>query len=423
MTTAVSARRALSFGTAFAVAALLPTAAQATDGYFLNGVGAKAKGAGGVEIAMPQDTLVIAVNPAAATEIGHRLDIGVDLFVPDRGARIAGNGAGLDGSYSGNGANPFVLPEVAYVRPLSDHLAVGLAISGNGGMNTHYDTNPFAGIGASGYAGVNLQQIQISPTVAYEFAPGQSIGVSPVLVLQSFSMNGAQPFSGYSQDPEHFTNNGTDWTTGFGVRVGYLGSIGSHVKIGAFYQSKVNSGRFEKYAGLFADSGDFDVPAAYGAGVSVRPVKALTLGVDYKRIEYSHVGAVGNSISALFAGAPFGSDNGPGFGWRDIDVWKFGAVYDLSEKLTLRAGYGHSENPVPASQTLLNIFAPGVVRGHYTVGVSYKVNSGFELTAYAMRAPRQTVHGEGSIPSSFGGGEADVYLAETAVGLGFGFTL
>jgi long-chain fatty acid transport protein len=404
-------------------AAALPGTAQATDGYFLNGAGAKAKGAGGVAIAMPQDALAISVNPAAATEVGHRLDIGAELFVPDRGASVSGNGAGLNGTYSGNGANPFVLPEAGYVRPLSDTVSVGIALNANGGMNTHYKVNPFASFGAEGPAGVNLRQIMLSPTVAVKLAEGHSVGVSPVLVLQSFKIHGVQPFAAWSQDPENVSNNGTDWSAGVGVRLGYLGTIGRNVRIGAFYQSKIQPGRFKDYAGLFADGGSFDIPASWGVGASFKPVADLTLGADYKRIEYSDVAAVGNPLSPLLQGVPFGAEGGPGFGWRDIDVWKIGAVYQAKPGLTLRAGYGRSDNPVPRSQTLLNILAPGVVRDHYTLGATVGLGNGAEVSGYVMRAPRQTVRGSGSIPASFGGGEADVHLAETAVGLSFGLEL
>lgn len=401
----------------------MPGTAQATDGYFLNGVGAKAKGAGGVAIAMPQDAFSIASNPASATAIDHRLDIGFEVFIPDRGAEIAGNQAGLDGTYSGNGANPFILPEFAYVRPLSDTVSIGIAVNGNGGMNTDYETNPFASFGATGAAGVNLRQISIAPTIAVEFAEGQSLGLSPHFVVQSFEVEGIQPFAANSQDPGNFTNRGEDWAFGAGFRVGYLGSFGDGFRVGAFYQSKVWTTEFDRYAGLFAEQGGFNMPASWGAGVSVDATPRLTLGADFKHIEYSGVNSVGNPIASLLQGVPFGADNGPGFGWDDIDVWKVGAVYQASDKLTLRAGYGRSANPVPQSETLLNILAPGVVRDHYTLGATIKASDNLEITGYAMRAPRQTVNGSGSIPALFGGGEANIRLAETAIGfsLGFGF--
>ncbi len=394
--------------------------AYATDGYFLNGVGAKAKGAGGVAIAMPQDAFSIATNPASANEIGHRLDVGFEIFVPDRGTEISGNGAGLDGNYSGNGTKLFILPEVAYARPISDTVSIGIAVNGNGGMNTNYKANPFASFGATGPAGVNLQQISIAPTVAVEVAQGQSFGVSPLFVVQSFEMKGIQPFAASSQNPSAFTNRGTDWSFGGGVRVGYLGTFGHGVRLGAFYQSKVWTSKFDKYAGLFAQRGGFDMPASWGVGVSASPTPALTLGADYKHIEYSGVGSVGNSVAALLQGKPFGANDGPGFGWRDIDVWKVGAVYKVNNGLVLRAGYGRSDNPIPQSETLLNVLAPGVVRDHLTVGTTIKAAKNFEITGYAMRAPRQTVNGSGSIPPPFGGGEANIHLAETAIGLAFG---
>lgn len=394
--------------------------AHATDGYFLNGIGAKSKGAAGVAIALPQDALSINANPAAATEVGHRLDAGFELFKPDRGASISGNFAGLDGDYGGNGANPFILPEAAYVRPLSDKIFVGISINGHGGMNTTYKANPFAAFGATGTAGVDLKQVFITPTIAAKLHPNHSIGFSPIFVFQTFKGRGIQPFAVASQDPVNFTNRGSEHSAGVGVRLGYLGKFGERVRVGAFYQSMLWAGKFEKYAGLFAERGGFDVPPSWGGGIAVDVTKRLTLAGDIKRIEYLEVESVGNPLSPLFSGVPFGADDGPGFGWRDITVYKAAAIYEASDRWTLRVGYGRSGNPIPASETFLNILAPGVVQDHFTAGVTLKANENFEITGYVMRAPTNKVEGQGSIPLPYGGGEADIRLAETAAGLSFG---
>jgi len=404
-----------------ALAALAAVPAQATDGYFLNGVGAKAKGMGGVAIALPQDALSVATNPAAATTMDKRVDFGVEIFVPDRGAEITGNGAGLNGSHNGNGANPFVLPEFGYVRKVSDNVAVALTINGNGGMNTDYEANPFASFGATGPAGVDLKQVFIAPTVAVEFAEGHSIGVSPVVLVQGFRAEGIQPFTVASSDPANFTNRGTDWSFGGGLRIGYLGELAPGVNVGAFYQSRIWDTKFDKYAGLFAQAGGFEVPDSYGVGIGLEPVEGVKLGVDVKRIEYSNVQSVGNPLAPLFSGVPFGTNGGPGFGWRDITVFKVGGSVDVSENLTLRAGYGRSENPVPQSETFLNILAPGVVQDHFTLGATFGIGGGKELTVFGMRAPRNTAEGSGSIPVNYGGGEADIFLAETSFGMSFGW--
>jgi len=223
-----------------ALVALSGTSAQATDGYFLNGTGAKAKGMGGVAIAFPQDGMSSASNPASITAVDARMDVGVEIFVPRRGASISGNGAGLDGDYSGNGANPYILPEFAYVRPLSDRVTFALTINGNGGMNTTYKkANPFASFGATGTAGVDLKQVFISPTIAYEFVAGHSLGVSAITLVQGFRASGIQPFTAASSDPANFTNRGTDVAFGAGYRLGYYGEVTDQVSIGAFYQSTI----------------------------------------------------------------------------------------------------------------------------------------------------------------------------------------
>ena len=88
---------------------LLPGMALATNGYFSHGYGVKSQGMAGVGIALPQDGLAAATNPAGTAFVGDRLDLGLVWFRPSRGAEISGNGlntpmgpTSLDGSYDGN---------------------------------------------------------------------------------------------------------------------------------------------------------------------------------------------------------------------------------------------------------------------------------------------------------------------------------
>ncbi len=81
----------------------------------------------------------------------------------------------------------------------------------------------------------------------------------------------------------------------------------------------------------------------------------------------------------------------------------------------------YADNPIPTSQTLLNILAPGVVQHHLTAGATWTAPSGIEVTGYVLHALKNTVRGSGSIPAPYGGGEADISLAETAFGLSAGW--
>ncbi|MEQ9110016.1 MAG: outer membrane protein transport protein [Rhodospirillaceae bacterium] len=404
---------------------MLIQSAHATDGYFMHGNGGKAKGMAGVAIAFPQDAMSVVANPAAASAVGHNLDIGLDLFVPRRSAEILGNAFGSDEVYSGNGTSAFILPEFGYVRPLSDQFAFAFTVNANGGINTNYKVNPFGRFGATGPASMDLKQAFITPTLSMKVAPKHSVGVSIIGLAQVFKVKGITPFSGASSNPVKVTDNGAAWSTGAGMRVGWLGQITDHLKLGAFYQSKVWATKFDSYAGLFAGQGSFDVPASWGGGVSYEIQDGFSIAFDVKRIEYSGVPSVGTPLTPLFSGVPFGADNGPGFGWRDITVFKSGISYALNESLTLRAGYGRSGQPIPRSQTFLNTVAPGVVQDHFTVGGTWGLRSNMDISTHVLYAPKVTVRGQGSIPpglpsqGGFGGGEVNLSLAEFSGGVSF----
>lgn len=399
------------------------SSASATDGYFTHGTGAKAKGSGGAEIAYAQDSLAIAANPASAINLGNRTDAGLDLFAPRRSAFIHGNGVAADARYDGNDTKTFAIPEFGLVRQIDDKSAWGIAVYGNGGMNTDYKSNPFGRFGAMRSAGVNLEQLFISPTYAYRLTPRQSIGISLDLLVQDFYAKGISPFASASQDPANFSNRSKDTALGAGLRIGYLANVTDKLAFGASWKSRTQSGEFKKYAGLFAEKGGFDVPSSYGLGISYQATQPLSIAFDVRKINYSEVKSVGNPLSQLFLGKPFGSDAGPGFGWRDVTSYKLGLNYVVSPELTVRGGYSHSTQPIATSQTFLNILAPATIQDQYTAGATWALKKNLELTGYVLIAPKKTVKGSGSIPVTFGGGEADISLAETAVGFSLGWHL
>ncbi|GAB4176661.1 MAG: outer membrane protein transport protein [Rhodocyclaceae bacterium] len=412
---------------ALAAGLVFPGVAGATNGYFSHGYGMKAKGMAGVGIALPQDAVAAATNPAGMAFVGNRLDLGIEIFRPIRDASIAGNvcgpGCSLDGNYSGSGTKNFYVPEAGYNRMLNDRLALGVSVYGNGGMNTTYKTNPFAPFGASSPAGVDLVQLFVAPTLAYKITPDHAVGVSLNLAHQRFAMDGIEPFTASSGNPAKMTGNGDDDSSGWGVRVGWTGKVSPMVTLGATYQSKTRMSRFKKYEGLFAEQGDFDIPANYGVGIAVQATPALTIAADIQQIDYSDVRSVGSPVAKLFAGNPFGSSDGPGFGWRDMTVFKLGASYQLNKNLVLRGGVSHGRQPIPSAETFLNTLAPGVIEDHLTLGATWTLANGHELTVGYMHAFKKTVNGSGSIPAPFGGGEANIKMYQDSLGVGYGIRM
>lgn len=410
------------------IAALIAIAAAsgsafATNGYFAHGYGMKAKGMAGVGIALPQDGLAAATNPAGMVMVGDRLDLGVDWFKPNRGAEIVGTvagGGGMNGSHDGNGDSSFLVPEFGYNKMLGWDMSVGVSVYGNGGMNTKYNTSPFVAIGGQNPAGVNLEQLFIAPTFAMRLNKDHALGVSIVMAYQTFGATGLQPFDGAgSSNPGSVTNRGNDHSTGWGLRLGWTGQVSENVTLGATYASKIK-GKFNDYKGLFAEEGRFDIPENYGFGIAVKATPKLTVAADIQQINYGSVKAIANP-NCGGAGCLLGTSGGSGFGWRDMTVFKLGVSYELSKDMTLRAGVSTNRQPIPARETFFNILAPGVVENHLTLGGTWTLANKNELTVGYMHAFKKTVNGSGSVaPTGMGAGEANLHMSQDSLGLAYG---
>ena len=408
------------------IAALVAIAAAsgsafATNGYFSHGYGMKAKGMAGVGIAMPQDALAAATNPAGMVMVGDRLDVGIDWFKPNRGASIAGSGTpGANGSYDGNGDSSFLVPEFGYNKMMGWDMSVGVAVYGNGGMNTRYNTSPFTPYGGQNPGGVNLEQLFIAPTFAMKVNKNHAVGVSIVMAYQTFGATGLQGFAANSSSPGSLTNRGNDHSTGWGLRFGWTGQVSDTVTLGATYASKIK-GKFNDYKGLFAEEGRFDIPENYGIGIAVKATPMLTVAADIQQINYGNSKAVANTVNCLFVGAcTLGQTGGPGFGWSDMTAYKLGVSYEHSKDLTLRAGLSTNRQPVKPGQTFFNILAPGVMENHLTLGGTWTLANKNELTLGYMHAFKKTVNGSGSIAAGFGGGEANVHMSQDSLGIAYG---
>ena len=429
--------------TAIVAGTLASSAVYATNGYAPHGIGLHSKGMGGVYIAYQGDAVATGGNPAGSAFMQDRVDLGVDVFRPVRDTEISGNMTpfgSMDGEYDGNNYSQFYIPEMGYRKGITSDMAFAFSLFGNGGMNTDYKDGIPLFNQTNARTGINLEQLFLVPSMSLKLGGTQSIGVGLNLVAQSFKARGLWNFTGtgtsmfdprYSEDPTKVTNNDKNWSYGAGARIGWMGKF-NNVTLGATYQTRTYMSKFDEYAGLFAEGGDFDVPSNYGAGIAVQATPNLVMSFDYVRINYSEVDSISNPMSNLFdcsyiggtdSEACLGGDNGPGFGWDDIDIFKVGVEYKLNSAWTLRGGYNHGSAPIPESETMFNILAPATVEDHLTLSVSWFPAPDQELTVAYMHAFENTIEGENSIPAGFGGGEADITMYQDSLGVQYTWNL
>jgi len=165
----------------------------ATNGYFTHGYGMTHKGMAGAGVALSEELMSGANNPATFSANGTQMSVGIELFAPERNYTAAKvdeyfpNALYLDATTKKSDNSLFAIPEFAIGHQLNERINIGLLVYGNGGMNTEYvaDSAP-QGTFYGGTTGVDLKQLFVSPTMSYQLNEQIRLGVSAIYVVQQF---------------------------------------------------------------------------------------------------------------------------------------------------------------------------------------------------------------------------------------------
>lgn len=402
----VSSRKLLA--TAVAAGMCVSTSAWATNGYFAHGYGTATKSLAGAGAAFPTSSLASATNPAGLVHLGDRMDVGLAFFSPsDRGFTadsvegIPDDMLGIPPGVYTSDNDVFLIPHFGWTHMLDDRSALGIAVYGNGGMNTEYDTAVFArfdrtgNFPASSPTGIDLVQLFVNLSYSFKVTERHAVGIGPILAIQSFEAEGLEPFQAFSVSPDNVTNNGHDESYGVGAKIGWQGDFTDWLSAGASYRSKVYMTKFDDYEGLFAEQGDFDIPADLTIGIALRPIPQVAVVFDWQKIYYGDVASLNNTNNtAIVQTTLMGSDDGLGFGWDDQEIWKLGVQWDVNPTWTLRAGYSSGDEPFTGEQGLFNVLAPAVIKEHWTAGLTWRFNKQNEINVSYMYAPENEVEGQ-----------------------------
>lgn len=422
-------------GGSIAAALLVSSNVGATNGYFTHGIGTYNKAQAGAGTASPEQSIDAANNIASGVLVGNRLDLGLAIFSPRRSYDTTDSMVdGQFGAFTINADNVessseyFPIPYIGKSWTLDNDRALSLLFYGRGGMNTDYKRGSatfdpdgpgpapvmtLPGTFGTGNTGVNLNQAFLE--LGYSFKKGHwAFGIGPVIAIQSFEIEGVSAFGGFTRSfaasggtqlPAKLSNKGTDYSLGYGLKIGAIWSASNTLDFAVSYQSRMKMQEFDDYADLFAKQGSFDIPAVGRVGASWQATEHLKLHLDVEHAQYNEVESIGNPLRSIFecptAGAGgtnveacFGGNQGAGFGWSDVTTYKIGGTYaHNSSPFTYRFGYNFSEQPIDTADVALNILAPATIEQHFTFGISRKTMQGKEFSVAFMYAPQNTVSG------------------------------
>lgn len=440
-------RKALAVAVAAGIA--FPMSASATNGYFLEGFGAKSRGMGGVGVAYGADGLAAAANPAAMMDVEMdtmRVDVGGEFFNPPRAARHDSAELGVMSEKSGS--NLFLIPSMGGVYKFNRKMVVGMAAIG-AGFNTRYDQTVRDANGVdicndgdpntvgsyfynfncnadSNTVGIQLMQMQMLPSVAYKIHKQHTVGASLALALQTVRAYGFGAFEslGFAGSTDYVSGEGNDWSYGAGVRLGWLGSFyKERLKVGVNYASRVYMSKFDKYRNLFAEQGDFDIPEHYAIGIAYKIDPKWTVAADVQRINYGDIKSISNpgpnvvdttDLNPLCPGDDgldparclLGGDDGMGMGWKSMTVYKLGLNYDYSNEWSFRGGVNYGEAPIREDQALFNLVTPATTETHFMLGASYRPSPNVEWSFNYTHAMKNTIKGPTAFPPAANAGQA-----------------
>ena len=426
---------------------LIPLPLFAVNGAFDNGYSSITRGMGGAGAALPQDSIIAAINPAGMVFVGSRLDSGFAFYLPNFAYRAD---AGVTGALRllvapgrhYNLKDLVVLPDFGFNMMLGPKMSFGVTLYSLGGFGTTYKTTaqaqlpivppapPFntasGGVYGAGTVRSLLRQAILALTVAHKLGKRSSIGISLLIGAQTFKAEGLSSLSSLSIDPNNLSDRRTDYSYGAGFRVGLLWGILKNLSIAGSFQPTMHMTRFDKYAGLFGDRGRFNIPMNGLIAIAWHIVHNLVLAFDVQHIWYTDVPTYGNPDTALTNGicslnsnTCLGGDYTAGFGWRNLTTYKIGFQWQSSLTWLWRVGYDYGHTVVRRNQTVEAIIAPGAIIEHVlTAGFTHILSKSYRVNAFFTWVPMQKLSGI----NGFSGGTQTVQIRTNGFGFGFGLT-
>jgi long-chain fatty acid transport protein len=393
---------------------LLSLSAHATNGYQLIGVGAYQKSLGGAVTANPGSAMTAVSNPAGMARIGSRADFSMEAFMPDRDVDFSAMG----GSSATSAVDIYGVPAIGWAAPTSEGSDVyfGGGMYGTSGMGVDYaQTTMMPGGEWTGYS--NIAFWQMAPGFAWNVNERYSVGVTLNIDYQSVAFK--QNLTG----PQAFNFDLSRGASGFGLGfgLGILYDINDNLTVGFNYKSKQQFSPME-YQLATGDishplmGGDFpagtyqldlDFPQQAAIGLAYRPDTRLTLSADVKWINWS------DTMDKLSVTGPNGYEFPMNPGWDDQTVYAVGVSYDVSNRVTLRAGYNYAESPFGEDEVSRNLILPAIVETHYTLGMNVEINDHWDLAWHYMQVPEKTL-----VASDNG---AVISLSEQSMGMNIGY--
>jgi len=419
-----------AFAPLLGLALLAAPAAYAGDGHTLHGVGAVNSAMGGAGVALPIDTIGgLLLNPALATQMdGSHFAFSAEYNQAKNS--VSSSVVTPFGTFSGrtnDAGDRAVIPAFGFTHHTpGSNFAYGVGFLGLAGFGTDYPastTNPLLSPQPNGFGRVysSYSLLKIPTVLAWKLSDSFSFGLSLNAAYATLTANPAgfaSPDCSGPQGPCYFPSVNADSAWGYGAGFGIQYKLSPSLALGASYNTKTKFQEFQWHSTAanphLANFGtdrkirqEIDMPAVGIVGLGWTPTDRLAVAVDGKWIDYESAAGFKDTL-----------------GFKNIKVGEIGLQYKATERLALRAGYNHSQNPVPADRTFFTVEVPAIFIDHYCAGLGYQATRSLHLDAAYYHVPRNSITGNFYGPQgAVFGTSVTTAMAMDSVVLTFNFAL
>ncbi len=346
------------------------------EGYALYEFSARGIALGGATVARTPDPSAIASNPALIARLdGTRLLGGISVISP------SGRMESTDGGFASaalKDAN-WVIPHVYYTQRFGEKFTFGVGEFSRFGLGFEY---PRDWAGRFNIYEVALTTASVSPVIAVQATDKLSLGFGVEVMYANLDMRKRIDVMGIAEVDSNI-QDADDYGVGFSFSGHY--QFNEKWAAGLVFRSPVSlkcegTVDFTTVSGpnlpMFQDgkaTGSVTLPLSIGGGVSWSPVEKISLEAGFIWTEWS-------SFDSLDITTPAGLSENPK-DWSNAWRLNVGVEYDLTDWLTLRAGYVFDQSPM--TEEYEDYLVPTDDRHIYSVGVGFQHNDWNVDLAYA----------------------------------------
>lgn len=221
-----------------------------------------------------------------------------------------------------------------------------------------------------------------------------SVDVAAVFAQQGYATPGFGAVT--AESPTDFAGRMRDLypsqgeqTTGAGLRLGLSNELASGVTMGASFQSRIDMDEFQNYRGVYAEPGDFDIPASASVGLTVQSGNRSTFTFDVRRVLYSDVSTFTTALLPDRFLSLLGDSASPEFDWDDLTVYQVGWNWKSSESTVWKVSYSTSQQPAPSNTALARALRRDVADRTMSVGMTRRTGRNASLNLNASYAPAE----------------------------------